>query len=877
MSCVDSAWRSCGKGISEKGNLYIGIKQLKELYSNIENANLKICLIHHPIDWMEECEKLEIEKELVKYDIVLRGHVHEEDLKQVIRRKLRTIYSTAGKLYPLDYAEGRGVDGYNGYSILNVKYDASKCDVFLRTYYAKNRNEFDKAINICAEGEEHYEICSKVDVWQLEYGIIEGISNYFYKMSDKYAMINEVDAQSPRDMRQILVDPVLADKSEYVKEGEYPQISIQDIIEKDENIILIGKKESGKTTILQQIGLEYINGYEVRGIIPIYINLKYLPKGKDKILNSAIRFIQNNILDNAAISRKEIIELIERGKVLFLIDNVNTEDSNITLWIRQFIEKYSRNRFILTIQEEFFQSLDVKILPDFGAVFSKIYIQYMGKLQIRELVTKWAGARADVIDINEVVNKIDSYCNQINFAKTPFNISIFLILWDTDNNFVPINEGIVMENYLEIILEKLALKESLRSEYGFKIKQSFLSYLAHEMYLKDQYFFKVEEFEEIVKHYHDVKGFKLSKSRFNTIFFEKNILSYVGDYVVFSHTSFLEYFLAQYAYVNTEFLDEITKKGKRIHFRNEICFYSGLKQDCSELLDTISNDIVGSIIDYIDLVDGLNDVQITSEFKFDKKQLITDLRKNRPTQKEIDESEDSLNEHVEKNPLEMKKQEIEENEAEDFFILLQMYGSLIKNAELMDNKYKIEHLEYYMYGMNLLYFMMIKILDLIRQDFKYEKLTARDKQLLRIDNEEEFEKTKSEVVDINKMILPIAMQNLILENIGTPKLEAAINELLRLKQGKSFETFMLTFLKSDLKIVNLKNFLGEYIKKENAKSILKIALVKMTFYYRVRFFGSSIKVDNELIDLITELYAKINDIPNYAKSKMAKDIKDSLE
>lgn len=879
LACVDSAWRSSGKGISERGNLYIGLKQLKELYDNIEDTVLKICLMHHPINWLEECEKLEVEKELAKYDLVLRGHVHEEDLKQVIRRNLKTIYSTAGKVYPLDYAEGRAIDGYNGYSIHNIQYDEGKCNVFLRTYYAKNRNEFDKAVNICPEGEEHYDICSRKDAWQLKFGVIKGISKFFYEMSDKYAMINEVDAKSPKDVQQILVDPVLADKSEYVKENSNSDVSIQDIMDSVNNILLIGKKESGKTTVLQRIGLKYIDEYEVRGVIPIYINLKYLPKGNDKILNSAIHFIQKNILEDDSISKREIIELIEYGKMVFLLDNVKTDNPDHTLWLTKFIEKYNKNRFVLTIQEEFFQSLDVKQIPDYGTVFKEIYIQFMGKAQIREMVTKWAGTRADMIDINDIVNKIDSYCNQINFAKTPFNIAIFMVIWDEDNNFVPTNEAIVMENYLEIILEKLSPKESLRSSYGFRLKQNFLSHVAYEMYLKDQYYFKRDEFEDLVKEYHKVKGYKLSDSRFDVFFFEKNILSYSGDYVVFSHTSFLEYFLAQYAYNNKEFLEEITKKGKRINFRNEICFYSGLNQDCTELLDNLSNDVMGIVIEYLDLVDDLNDMQIMTEFRMDKEQLISEVKKNRPSQKDLDAVNDNSNKYVEKKPIEISKRDIEESDAEDFFVLLQMYGSILKNAELLDNKYKIEHLEYYMYGMNMLYSMMIKIFDYVRKKLKYDELTDNEKAHLDIKSEDEFEKLKSQMVDITKLIYPIAIQNMILENVGTPKLEAAINELIDNKEGKSFEIFMLTFLKCDLKIVSLENTLVEYIRKEDSKDILKIALMKLTFYYRARFFGNNVRIDNELTKLIAQIHMKISPqkYQNFHKSEIVKDIKFQLD
>ena len=503
----------------------------------------------------------------------------------------------------------------------------------------------------------------------------------------------------------------------------------------------------------------------------------------------------------------------------------------------------------------------------------------MGKAQIREMVTKWASTRTDIIDINDTVNKINSYCNQINFAKTPFNIAIFMVIWDEDNNFVPTNEAIVMENYLEIILEKLSPKESLRSEYGFRLKQNFLSHVAHEMYLKNQYFFKKDEFEDLVKEYHKVKGYKLSDSKFDIIFFDKNILSYSGEYVVFSHTSFLEYFLAQYAYNNKQFLEEITKKGKRINFRNEICFYSGLNQDCTELLDDLSNDIMSIVIDYLDLVDDLNDMQIMVEFKMDKEQLISEVEKNRPSQKELDILSDNSNKYVEEKPTEISKRDIEESDAEDFFVLLQMYGSVIKNAELIDNKYKIEHLEYYMYGMNMLYSMMIKIFDYMRQELKYNELTDNEKAHLEIESEEEFEQMKSQMVDITKMIYPIAIQNMILENVGTPKLEAAINELIKNKQGKSFEIFMLTFLKCDLKIVNLRNTLEEYIKNEKSKDILKIALMKLTFYYRLRFFGNNVRIDKELTELITQIHMKIKPqkYQKFYKSKIVKEIKNQLD
>lgn len=860
LACVDSAWRSSGDGISERGHLYIGLKQVQELYADIEGASLKICLLHHPVEWMEECERLEIERELSKFDIVLSGHIHETDLKQTLRRKIKTIYSTAGKIYPLDYVAGRAQDGYNGYSILNIRYDEAECSIFLRAYFSQ-RNEFDRAINVCENGEESYEIGTRKDMKQLQWGLIKGISEFFHNMSDKYNLINDVDTRSPKDIRQIFVPPVLAEKSEYIKENENSQVDLQDILNKDDNIFLIGKKESGKTTILQHAGLKYIEEYSLRGIIPIYINLKYLPKGDEKLLNSTIQFIQKNITDNDSISKQRIVELLESGCMLFLFDNVEIDNHRHTSSIVEFAEKYNENRFILSAREDFFQSLDIKQIPEYGMDLRMIYIQYMGKAQIRELVTKWADFRGDIIDINDVVDKIDSYCNQINFAKTPFNITIFLVLWDEDNNFIPINEGIVMENYIEVILEKLSEKESLRSEYGFKIKQDFLSFIAHEMYTRDRFYLLREEFDELVLQYHKRKGFRLDNSKFDVLFFEKNLLSYLDDYVIFSSTSFGQYFLAQYAYHNDNFLAEITKKRNRTYFKNEICFYSGLKQNCEDLLDDLSNDIISVLIEHLDWVDELNDMHIMTEFKMDKEELLSEIEENRLSQEDLDEISDNSRIVKEVNPIEINRRDVKEDEAEDFLALLQIYGCVLKNAELIDNAYKITHLENYMYGMNMLYYMTIKLSEHIIKELKYDDLKKRMKDNFRFENENEFEKEKPKMYDYIKLLCPIAIQNIIIENVGTPKLEIAINSLMKSKKDKAFELFMLTFLKCDLKIANIKKILTDYIKREKSIDILKLALFKVTFYYESRFFGNNEIIDKDLLNLINQIRNKINPPP----------------
>lgn len=249
IACVDSAWRSAGKGTAEKSTLYVSTKQIQCLYREISDSDLTICMMHHPVDWLEDCESLDVEKELSKFDLVLRGHVHDEDLKQITRQTFKTIYSTAGKLFPLDFVEGKAIDGYNGYSILSIDLASSQCHVWVRTYYGKNRKEFDQGINILPNGEQSFDLCSDDKEQKLKHDIMIGISQYFCKMSERYTLIKEIDTKSPKDMKQILVDPVLAERSEYLKENgdeEEKEITIQHILDKNDNLYLIGKKRQVK-------------------------------------------------------------------------------------------------------------------------------------------------------------------------------------------------------------------------------------------------------------------------------------------------------------------------------------------------------------------------------------------------------------------------------------------------------------------------------------------------------------------------------------------------------------------------------------------------------------------------------------------------------
>lgn len=880
IACIDSSWRSSGKGWQEKGHLYVCEGQIEELFSKIKDCDLKIAILHHPVDWLIDSEENIIERALSKFNIVLNGHVHENDNKQSVRYNYNTIFSTAGKVYPVDKFDGREIDGYNGYTVLSVDTDTMECTLFVRSYYGMTRGEFDVGTNICEGGKVIYKLGEVDSNAELEFALRKGIISFYKNLSEKFSTVKMSDKNFPGSMEEILVESVLSRTSEYIKEKEEKsdpiRISLDQIILEEENQLIIGKKETGKTTVLQQIGLKMLANNSPKNSIPIYVNFDQIHKGKERIYLSAYIFVSEHILDQVSISKDAFKSMLEEGKFALLLDNVDIKKSDHCMWVMEFIDKYPNCQCFVTVEEGFFQAIDIKQMPQVFDDFNKSYIQYLGRNQIRQLVSKWSSK--EVVEVDDLTKKIDMYCNQINLAKTPFNISVFMVIWDYDGSFIPTNEGILMQNYLEIVLEKLSPNEARRDNYAFYIKEDFLASFAYLMYQNNEYALPYEDFVSFVTDYHKKKGYNLKDSKFDVLFFEKNILVNFNDNVSFSRTSFLEYFLAVFAIHNDFFLNEMLEDGKIEYFRNEFCFYAGLQKDCSLLLDKLSDKIVDTIIENIDLVDELNGIEILTEFKVDKEEMLTNIQSQRLTIEEVDEIADSNYAYEERKPNEIQKQCDTEETADNFYSVLDIYGGVLKNAELLDNDKKTKHLENYMYGMNMLYAMMIKLFEKMDLHIPFDELSDEQRKRFGVSTEEEFKKIQAQMLDFTKLFFPIALQNLILESVGTPKLKAAIDNLMKEKENCAFEKFMLLFLKADLGILDIRTQLSEYIKSEKSKSILKIAYIKLTYYYRMRVFGRDERIDRLLLDLISEIYIKLNPIKyqKMHKSKIAQLIKKDL-
>ena len=124
----NSAWSCVGAG--DKGNLRLcGEWQHAHLFDQIQDADIRIGLIHHPYNWFKDHVERTVRKKM-KEDLhfLLHGHEHELDVdptKFPTKPPHLNAIIAAGSCYDRD-------DFPDGYNIVRLDLDSGKGEVFLR-------------------------------------------------------------------------------------------------------------------------------------------------------------------------------------------------------------------------------------------------------------------------------------------------------------------------------------------------------------------------------------------------------------------------------------------------------------------------------------------------------------------------------------------------------------------------------------------------------------------------------------------------------------------------------------------------------------------------------------------------------------------------
>lgn len=848
FACFDSAWRSSGD--NDRRNLIIGEREVDKALRSIENADVKIALVHHPFDWLVEDDERSILPLFSKFQLVLNGHVHDLGDRKITSHGQSTIYSSCGALFSGDRSS------YNGYNFIEVNPKLGSVKINLREYFNSPRRRFDAALSRYEKGEVRYNFDIKDSTISKALEIITNVKPTFYENTSDLLVSNMIDMEAPKDLNNIYILPELNEESNY-KRTSYEEsdgdkvINLEELLESKDNILFIGQEEVGKTTLLHYITNLYLSSISVNYEVPFYIDFIDLPSGKDPLERQMIKFTVDNFEGENTPNKSDIKNLLTKGRCVILIDNLNLSKQKHIERLNDFMTRYPDNRFIFTAQEDVFRTI-ASDLPSFENEVKEVYIRTLSKSGVRQLIEKWFIDKN--IDIDSMLDRIMYYLNNVGMPRTPLVVSLILATCRQYEDFIPINEANVMENFMQVVFEKLTVMDSRSNTFDFHSKERFLWHLSWEMAKGGKNWVSLTKFTDFTSSYHETKGLSLQKSKFDQLFFEKGILLKKDDKVFYRYKSIQEYYLAKAALNDMTVFEFVMKEDNYYKHINVINFYTGIKRDELVVINFLKEQLTKELDPLMDKVYLLENYGLDGSILPDSNEI--GKRKALDT-KQRDQLTNLPDKSVENQPEEID--ETEKINKTNFFEILSLYGRTIRNSENIEIIYKKEHLKYCYLGYVLLLAVFKETLENTLSELESSEENIIDGRI---------DKFKS----LMKFTIPFILQNIAYESIGTSKLEETLKELIN-EEVDEFIRFMMVFLYSDLKLEKYLLKIKKLISSTKNKDILFLIKAKLQLYYMMNHSNDK----QELLSLMSEAELKTGKMNRRLKSTVMDHIETELK
>lgn len=580
IAMLNSSWHASGKGRDfDHGKLIIGERQVEKAADTLKHCDFQLAMFHHPLDWLSPTDKTNVTRSLHQhFDLVLYGHAHYTDPVSSVGLSGRFVQAQAGCLF-------HNRDYFNGYSIITADFDRKVIQVDMREYYDERRI-FDKALRFAEEGKIEFPIHGDHGAMQLI--LSEEAETAFHELINGRLISAVAAAGAPKNIRELFVMPRI---QKSVIEGGVGSdaddsaevISIDEVIKGCGNVIFYGRKESGKSTLINYLAVESLpGGRYFKGWLPLCINFSDIGHTVFTVFE-AIRKSSGS-----AIEIKQIRSALKASKALLLVDNLNVDDVERTAIFRQFLVEHPGNRIIgAAFFDPIRRPIDFQSTLGFDA--ETLHLKYFKRKQVKELIARWM--RKSPAEVNELAEQIMATVERINAPVSPFLVSVLLWMRESEISFEPVNQAVLIQTFVRGLLGRLG-GAGKRSDLDERNLEHFLGHLA-EYFTKEWKHSAARMVLEAVaidyfKSKFDLKFLHLSVSDVLNELIRRGILFENNGGIGFKYRCFFEYFAALRMTDSKEFYEDVIHPDNVLRFSREIDTYTAIKRDDEKLLSLLT-------------------------------------------------------------------------------------------------------------------------------------------------------------------------------------------------------------------------------------------------------------------------------------------------
>lgn len=854
FTAFNTAWNCCDDNDKNWG-LAIGEPQYTACSNAIADDAVKIAIMHHPLDWLL-FEKQTIQAWIRKdYDLLLMGHVHENDT-MLTMNNMGSLIMNFSPCFTNDIRKD-SITYSNGFSVIDFDTDNRQLDFSYQKYNHKFR-KYELNHEFAESGYFHAEITESVGdkLTQLMTRCINHLrTKHVPEINDS---IIPQKAKAIGSLNEAFVMPPLKKNGDLDREEEY---TLSSILNSQENMVFFGQHESGKTVLLSKLLIEYVDNESVFGVVPVYYDFD-VQSGRD------IETIIKGYLD---CNTTEAEMLINANKIVLLVDNyspIETKKEKAKK-LYHFIADNSI-RMIASSNHEIIDSIPDSFVRNNEISCEYYFIHQFHSSNVKELIAKWS-PDIQILERNQKIeNLVNRFCS---FSLPCTAMSVSLYLWSTENsNRDPVNPSILLDIYMEIILERMSMENIYVNTFDYENKASLLAFLAQSIHDEMQgdysytlsyghYITKIEDYLKKV-------GFQgIDAEQLAKYFIDRKVFLLKDGCVEFAHACFYYFFLAKRMIKDMAFRKQILNKDEYYKYDRVIEYYSGLVRSDKELLEFLYNEFESVFAEVAFVYD---EVDMDKCFTIIRKGQTgySPLVKSMSPQKVIDKK--LTEEEAEKKVLAIADEKL--SQISDKFYepqrlspdtLVLMLTRALRNLDGVEDTA-----------------LKQKVYNAIVKNAMILTVIVKDQLALYANNHQgSLPAVYSDVKNVGAFFrfMPLSMQFTLGEIMATRKLVnffvGKFNKDVRDKVS-DVEKFLSIGMMWDSTGLENKKLIKSFIKQMGNNSAQDYVLLKLLYYFNYKVALGSVEED-EYIDLLAELKVKQKIIKPIEKSRLMKEMKDA--
>jgi predicted MPP superfamily phosphohydrolase len=459
--CLNTAICSSGgyNEIDDKGFLSIDTRNLHKWLSS-NDSKYKILVMHHPIDWLTEWAKMELNTILKKYfNLCLFGHVHSQDYHYSIIKESAIVECSAPPLFTHKRDElGYAIFTFSGQGLIDLTY----------RQWSKKSSNFLTGVNF-----------SNTDNGKVVFNRIEAAKTPIEMDETLEILDRELSDALESFVGQpiIWVDPIIS-KSNDIADFNHTdnRVPIEALLITTDSLLIKSPPQFGLTCLSKYL---IKTAWQLNKHIWVYLDSNTVgPHNLDSKLRKELdkrrcRLIDVKciILDSWKNSEKEKFTLLK---------NLSTIAKDIQIIVMQTIDD------INFLNEENEEEIDRD--------FEVLHLLALPRGHVRKVVAQYNSMK-HIGEEDGVINKVISDLDVLNIHRTPMNCLTILKVSEKFYDENPVNRTKMLERIL-IMLFELPEIPTYKSRPDVIDCQYVLGYFCESLIKIKKYTFSREEFSK---------------------------------------------------------------------------------------------------------------------------------------------------------------------------------------------------------------------------------------------------------------------------------------------------------------------------------------------------------------------------------------------